>query len=147
MWSKLVVVPTPCLAFSHGVVEAHDPARVQALRLELSVARFDGRVVGRPARPTEVERDVARVCRNRRNLARHLYGAMAQSGPVAACPVSDDHTRIAAVGKGRSVMAASDPTNVVQRPAWQWPIAWCANGWRPGQSHPVAQSNTRLPVA
>lgn len=62
MWSNLIVVSTPSLAFLHGVVEAHEPVLVQALRPELAVERFDERVVGRLARPTEVERDVARVC-------------------------------------------------------------------------------------
>jgi transposase InsO family protein len=37
MWPNLIVVSTPSLAFSHRVVEAHEPVLVQALRPELAV--------------------------------------------------------------------------------------------------------------
>ena len=55
--SFLVVVSTPSLAFLHGVVEAHEPVLVQALRPELAVEAFDERIVGRLARPAEVQGD------------------------------------------------------------------------------------------
>lgn len=59
MWPNFVVVSAPSLAFSHRVVEAHEPVLVQALRPELAVEAFDERVVGRLARPAEVERHVS----------------------------------------------------------------------------------------
>ena len=37
VWSLLIVVSTPSLAFSSGVVEGHEPMRVQTLRPELAV--------------------------------------------------------------------------------------------------------------
>jgi tetratricopeptide (TPR) repeat protein len=58
MRSDLVVVSTPSLAFSAGLVEAEEPVGVQALRPKLAVQAFE-RVVGRFARPAEVECDTA----------------------------------------------------------------------------------------
>jgi hypothetical protein len=37
MWPNFVVVSSPSLAFSYGVVEAHGPVLVQALRPQLAV--------------------------------------------------------------------------------------------------------------
>ncbi len=61
MWPNLVVVSAPSLAFSHRVVEAHEPVLAQAFRAELAVEAFDERIVGRLARPAEVERYIPRV--------------------------------------------------------------------------------------
>ena len=55
MWPELVVVSTPSLHFCAGVVKAHVPVRVQALRPELAIERLDEAVVGRLARPREVK--------------------------------------------------------------------------------------------
>jgi len=57
MWSHLIVVSTPSLAFSNRVVEAHEPVLVQAFRSELAVEGLDERVVGRFARPAEAQRN------------------------------------------------------------------------------------------
>ena len=57
VWSYLVVVSTPSLAFFPCLVEAHEPVGVQALGPELAVERLDEGVVGRFAWPAEVERD------------------------------------------------------------------------------------------
>src|SRR4051812_3218379 len=54
--THLVVVSMPSLAFYTRLVEAEEPVRVQALRSELAVERFDERVVSRLAWPAEVER-------------------------------------------------------------------------------------------
>ena len=56
MRSYFVVVSTPSLAFSDRVIQAHEPVRVQAFRPELAVEGLDERIVGRLARPREVER-------------------------------------------------------------------------------------------
>ena len=48
--THLVVVSMPSLAFCARLVEAEEPVRVQALRSELAVERFDERVVGSIAR-------------------------------------------------------------------------------------------------
>jgi hypothetical protein len=37
MWPNLMLDPAPSLAFSHRVVEPHEPVLVQALGAELSV--------------------------------------------------------------------------------------------------------------
>ena len=54
---NLVVVSTPSLNLGPGIVKAHEPVRVQALRPELTVEGLDKAVVGRLARPREVEHD------------------------------------------------------------------------------------------
>ena len=86
MWPNLAIVSVPSLAFSHGVVEAHEPVLVQALRPELAVEQFDEHVVGRLARPAEVERHVARVAEIMR---RGSYLCVALSG--SGCGTSDRH--------------------------------------------------------
>ena len=58
MRSYLVVVPTPSLAFSHRVIQAHEPVGVKAF---LAVEALDERVVGGLARPREVERHALHV--------------------------------------------------------------------------------------
>jgi hypothetical protein len=41
VWSLLVVVSTPSLAFSPRIVEAHEPMRVQTFRSEFAIERLD----------------------------------------------------------------------------------------------------------
>ena len=53
--SNFVVVSTPSLAFSLRFVEAQEPVGVQTFNPELAVEAFDVGIVGRFARPTEVE--------------------------------------------------------------------------------------------
>jgi hypothetical protein len=55
VWSNLVVVSTPSLAFSLRRVEAQEPGGVQALGSNLAIERIDEGIVRRLARPTEVE--------------------------------------------------------------------------------------------
>src|ERR1700710_2397077 len=55
MWPDLVVVSTPILHFLPCVVKAQEPVRVQTFAPELAVERFDEAVVGRLARPREVQ--------------------------------------------------------------------------------------------
>ena len=57
--SDLVVVSTPSLAFLARLVEAEEPAGVQALGAELAVQAFDEGIVGRLARSAEVEGNAA----------------------------------------------------------------------------------------
>lgn len=61
MRSYLVVVSTPSLAFSHRVIQAHEPVGVEAFRPELAVEALDERIVGRLARPREVKRHAFHV--------------------------------------------------------------------------------------
>ena len=61
VWSLLVVVSTPSLAFSPRIVEAHEPVRVQAFGAELAVERFDEGIVGWLPWPREVERHTPMV--------------------------------------------------------------------------------------
>ena len=61
VWTHLVVVSTPSLAFSPRVVEAHGPVRVEAFCPEFAVERFDEGIVGRFSRSREVECDAALV--------------------------------------------------------------------------------------
>ena len=56
--SNFVVVSTPSLAFSLRLVEAQEPVGVQTFNPELAVEAFDVGIIGRLARPTEVESDV-----------------------------------------------------------------------------------------
>ena len=75
MRSLLVVVSTPSLAFSLRVVEAHEPVRVQAFGAELAVEGLDEGVVGRFARPREVEDDAALIG-PQIEIARHELAAL-----------------------------------------------------------------------
>ena len=59
MWSLLVVVSTPSLAFSLRIVEAHEPVRIQAFRPELAIEGFNEGIVGWLSWPGEVERHPA----------------------------------------------------------------------------------------
>src|SRR5215210_2135537 len=59
--THLIVVSTPSLAFCARLVEAHEPVRVQTLRSEFAVERFDEGVISRLSWPAEVERDVLHV--------------------------------------------------------------------------------------
>src|SRR5262249_17405028 len=61
VWSLLVVVPTPSLAFSPRIVEAHEPMRVQAFRSEFAIERLDEGIVSGLAWSGEVERDTTLV--------------------------------------------------------------------------------------
>src|SRR5665213_1333145 len=56
VWTHLIVVSTPSLAFSACFVETEEPIRIQTFRSELAVQRFDEGIVGRFARTAEVER-------------------------------------------------------------------------------------------
>ena len=56
VWSHLVVVSTPSLAFSPRLVEAEEPVGIEALGTELAVQALDESVVHRFAGPAEVER-------------------------------------------------------------------------------------------
>ena len=56
VWTHLVVVSMPSLAFCPRLVEAQEPVRVQAFGPELAVERFDEGIVRRLAWPAEVER-------------------------------------------------------------------------------------------
>src|SRR5262249_36756368 len=58
VWSNLIVVSTPSLAFSLSLVETEEPVRVQTLAAELAVEALDEGVVRRLARSAEVESDV-----------------------------------------------------------------------------------------
>ena len=60
MGSFFVVVSTPSLAFSPGVVEQQEPGRVQAFGPDLAVERLGEGVVRRPAWPAEVKGDAMR---------------------------------------------------------------------------------------
>jgi len=57
MWPELVIVSTPILHLRTRVVKAHEPVGVQALGAELAIETLDVAVVGRLARPREVEHD------------------------------------------------------------------------------------------
>ena len=61
MWSILVVVSTPSLQLYLRVGKSQEPVRVQALRPEPAVERFDEGIVGRLAGSGEVQRDAATV--------------------------------------------------------------------------------------
>ena len=61
VWTHLVVVSTPSLAFCAGFVEAQKPIRIQAFRSELAVERFDEGIVGRLAWSAEVQRHAFHV--------------------------------------------------------------------------------------
>ena len=56
-----VVVLTPILQFFLGVSKAQEPVSVQTFCPEAAIERFDEGVVGRLARPGEVERDAALI--------------------------------------------------------------------------------------
>src|ERR1700741_5276838 len=58
VWTDLVVVSTPSLAFPPRFVEAHETMRVEALGAELAVQALDEGIVGRVAGPAEVARHV-----------------------------------------------------------------------------------------
>ena len=49
MGRLLIAVPTPSLAFSQGVVDAHEPVSVQTFRSELAAEGLDKGVVRRLA--------------------------------------------------------------------------------------------------
>ena len=61
MGSDLIVVSAPILQLFAGIGKAHEPVGVQAFRPELAVKRLDEPIVGRLARPREVERDVVGI--------------------------------------------------------------------------------------
>src|SRR5260221_3676763 len=61
VWTHLVVVSTPSLAFCARLVERKEPIRVQTFGSELAVERFDEGVVGRFSWPAEVERHALHV--------------------------------------------------------------------------------------
>jgi hypothetical protein len=56
-----MVVSTPILYFLPGVVKAQEPVRVQTFASELAIEGFDEAVVGRLARPREVQHDTLLV--------------------------------------------------------------------------------------
>ena len=55
VWTNLVLVSKPSLAFSTRLIEAQEPVRVQALRPKLPVEAFDDGVVRRLPRSGEVK--------------------------------------------------------------------------------------------
>ncbi len=57
MGPDFVIVSTPILHFLPGVVKAQEPMGVQAFASELAVEGFDEAIVGRLARPREVQHD------------------------------------------------------------------------------------------
>src|SRR5450432_856900 len=59
--THLVVVSTPSLAFCTGLVEADEPICIQTFGAEFAVEGFDEGIVGRFARPAEVERHALHV--------------------------------------------------------------------------------------
>jgi len=61
MGAFFVVVLTPILQLFSGVCKAQEPMCVQTLGSESTIERFDERIVGRLARPGEVERHAALV--------------------------------------------------------------------------------------
>ena len=63
--------------------------RIQALGAELAVERFDEGVVGRFARPGEVERDAALV-RPQIQIARHKLGALVDADGCRESHLSPD---------------------------------------------------------
>ena len=78
VWTHLIVVSTPSLAFSSCFVEAEEPVCVQTLDSELAVQKFDEGIVGRLARTTEVERHTLQEHPQIELLAYEL-GAIVQS--------------------------------------------------------------------
>jgi hypothetical protein len=86
VWSHLIVVYAPSLAFSDRVVEAHEPVLVQAFRLEFAVERFNEGVVGRLAGAAEVEDHAMCVGPQVEILARlsHTSGLCRQTQKVTA---------------------------------------------------------------
>src|SRR3546814_18970851 len=56
MWSFLIVVSTPILQLFVGIRKAQEPVGVQAFGPKSTIECFDERVVGRLARPREVQR-------------------------------------------------------------------------------------------
>ncbi len=57
MRSVRVVLPPPGFNLPAGVFEREEPVQVQALVTEAPVERFNVGIIGRFARPREVERD------------------------------------------------------------------------------------------
>ena len=58
VWPNLIVVSTPSLHFLPCVVKTHESVRVQTFGSEPAVEAFNEAVVGRLARPGEVENAV-----------------------------------------------------------------------------------------
>ena len=58
--SNLIVVSTPSLHLFSGIGKRQEPVRVQALRTELAIERFDEAIIRRLAGPGEVQGDVVR---------------------------------------------------------------------------------------
>ena len=57
----LIVVPSPGIDLGLRVLDRCEPVHVETLLPKPTIERFDRRVVGRFAAPTEVERDAVRV--------------------------------------------------------------------------------------
>ena len=57
----LIVVPSPGIDLGLRVLDRYEPVHVETLLPKPTIKRFDRRVVGRLAAPTEVERDAVRV--------------------------------------------------------------------------------------
>ena len=57
----LFVVSAPILQLGTGVVKGHEPVGVQAFGAETAIEGFDEGIVGRLARPGEVESDAVGV--------------------------------------------------------------------------------------
>lgn len=61
MGTDPVVVSAPSLQLTPGIVKAHEPMRVQALRPELAVEAFDEGVIGRFAGTGKIQDDILLV--------------------------------------------------------------------------------------
>lgn len=61
MWPDFVKSLPPLLHFLPGVVKGQEPMRVQAFVTELAVEGFDEAVVGRLARPREIQHNALLV--------------------------------------------------------------------------------------
>ena len=92
-----VVVSTPILAFSPGVVEAHEPVSIQTLGAELAIEALDEAILHRFARRDVVPFDVVLL------LPSH-DGVRGELGAV----IADQHARVA-TEFGDAIELAHDP--------------------------------------
>src|SRR5918993_120301 len=81
MRSHLVVVRPPCFDLGPGVVKVEEPVLVQALGSEPGIETFGERVVGRPARPAEIQDRAVRVGPQVNLLGRELGAVVASNAP------------------------------------------------------------------
>ena len=70
--SNLIVVSTPSLAFSLGLVEAKEPVQVEALVAQRTIEGLDLHVVGRLAWPGEVQTSLVVIGPEIYQVAREL---------------------------------------------------------------------------